>query len=162
MVAGSFGVVTLVGRKGDGRHSLDDYRGLGRERPLLALTLAVFLFAQAGVPLTSGFFAKFYVITAAVDAGSTWLAVVAMLAAVIAAYLYLRIVVAMYMTDDDAEAPASAGAGAASAGARGVTVPFAAGLALLLCLVVTIGVGVWPGVISGSAEDAVPVLVALG
>ena len=51
-------------------HSLDDYRGLGRSRPVLALLLAVFLFAQAGVPFTSGFFAKFYVITAAVDAGS--------------------------------------------------------------------------------------------
>ena len=60
---------------------------------MLARLLAVFLFAQAGVPLTSGFFAKFYVITAAVDAGSTWLAVVAMLSAVISAFLYLRITV---------------------------------------------------------------------
>jgi NADH-quinone oxidoreductase subunit N len=150
-VAGSFGVVTLVGRRGDGRHALDDYRGLGRDRPLLALTLAVFLFSQAGVPLTSGFFAKFYVITAAVDAGSTWLAVIGMVAAVIAAYLYLRIVVAMYMGDAD-EAD----------GAAGVSIPVGAGLALVACLVVTIGVGVWPGAISGAAQDAVPVLVALG
>jgi NADH-quinone oxidoreductase subunit N len=151
MVAGSFGVVTLVGRRGDGRHALDDYRGLGRDRPLLALTLAVFLFSQAGVPLTSGFFAKFYVITAAVDAGSVWLAVIGMLSAVIAAYLYLRIVVAMYMGDAD-EAD----------GAAGVSVSVGAGLALVACLVVTIGVGVWPGAISGAAQDAVPVLVALG
>jgi NADH-quinone oxidoreductase subunit N len=150
MVAGSFGVVTLVGRRGDGRHSLDDYRGLGRDRPLLALTLAIFLFAQAGVPLTSGFFAKFYVITAAVDAGSVWLAVVAMLAAVIAAFLYLRIVAAMYMGDADEPD-----------GAAGIKIPVGAGIALALCLVVTIGVGVWPGAISGAAQDAVPVLVAL-
>ena len=61
-------------RKGDIGNCLDDYRGLSRDRPLLALAFALFLFAQAGVPLTSGFFAKFYVITAAVDAGSTWLA----------------------------------------------------------------------------------------
>ena len=149
MVAGSFGVVTLVGRKGDGRHELEDYRGLGRERPVLALLFSLFLFAQAGVPLTSGFFAKFYVITAAVDAGSTKLAIVAMLAAVIAAFLYLRIVVAMYMTDESApdEAPK-------------VAIPFGAGLALAMCIIVTIGVGVWPGAISNWAQDAVPVLVA--
>ncbi|HEY8548237.1 MAG TPA: NADH-quinone oxidoreductase subunit N [Acidimicrobiales bacterium] len=149
MVAGSFGVVTLVGRKGDARHRLEDYRGLGRERPLLALTLTLLLLSQAGVPLTSGFFAKFYVISAAVDAGSVPLAVIGMLAAVIAAFLYLRIIVAMYMADE--EASAEGGRLAISPGA---------GLALALCLVVTIGVGLWPGAISHWAEDAIPVLVA--
>jgi NADH-quinone oxidoreductase subunit N len=148
MVAGTFGVVTLVGRKGDGHHRLDDYRGLGRDRPVLALVLTLFLFAQAGVPLTSGFFAKFYVITAAVDAGSTPLAIVAMLAAVIAAFLYLRIVVAMYMGDDEAPAEPK------------VAISVGAGIALALCLVATIGVGVWPGLVSGWAEDAIPTLVA--
>jgi NADH-quinone oxidoreductase subunit N len=150
MVAGSFGVVTLVGRTGDGRHSLDDYRGLGRERPVLALALALFLFAQAGVPLTSGFFAKFYVINAAIDAHSVGLAVVAMLAAVIAAYLYLRIVVAMYMepeADGDAAAPSP------------ISVPVGAGIALALCIVVTLGIGVWPGAVAEVAKDAVPALV---
>jgi NADH-quinone oxidoreductase subunit N len=157
MVAGSFGVVTLFARRDDARNNLDDYRGLGSERPVLALVLALFLFAQAGVPLTSGFFAKFYVISAAVDAGSTWLAVVAMLAAVIAAYLYLRIVVSMYMSDDAAE-----GESGAATAATGVTVPVGAALALLACVVVTVGVGVWPGAISETARDAVPVLVAMG
>ena len=85
---------------------------------MLALVFALFLFAQAGVPLTSGFFAKFYVITAAVDAGSTWLAIIAMLSSVIAAFLYLRIIVSMYMEDDgDREA-------------RHIPIPFSAGLAL--------------------------------
>ena len=102
MVAGSFGVVTVVSRRGDVGNSLDDYRGLSRDRPVLAFVFALFLFAQAGVPLTSGFFAKFYVINAAVDAGSTWLAVIAMLTAVIAAFLYLRIIVSMYMSVEDA------------------------------------------------------------
>jgi NADH-quinone oxidoreductase subunit N len=154
MVAGTFGVATLVGRKGDGRHALEDYKGLGQTRPALALTLAIFLFAQAGVPLTSGFFAKFYVITAAVDAGSVWLALIAMLAAVIAAFLYLRIVVTMYMGDAEDESAAAATAG--------ITIPPGAVIALALCLLVTIGVGVWPGVISGAAHDAIPTLVALG
>ena len=57
------------------------------------------------MPLTSGFFAKFYVITAAVEAGSTWLAIIAMLTAVIAAFLYLRIIVSMYMSVEEAGEP---------------------------------------------------------
>ncbi|HLM29978.1 MAG TPA: NADH-quinone oxidoreductase subunit N [Acidimicrobiales bacterium] len=151
LVAGSFGVVTLVGRRGDAHHALTDYRGLARRRPGIALTLTVFLLAQAGVPLTSGFFAKFYVITAAVDAGSTSLAIVAMLSSVIAAFLYLRIVASMFMADED-EAVAGAPIG----------LPFGAGLALAVCLVVTLGVGVWPGLITEPARDAVPVLSELG
>jgi NADH-quinone oxidoreductase subunit N len=152
LIAGTFGVITLVGRTGDNRHDLDDYRGLARSRPVLALTLTVFLFAQAGVPLTSGFFAKFYVITAAVEAGSTWLAVIAMITAVISAFLYLRITVSMYMSDtDEAEA----------VGPR-FSIPLGAGIALAVCLVVTLVVGVWPGSISGLAQDAVPALVAAG
>jgi NADH-quinone oxidoreductase subunit N len=165
MVAGSFGVVSLVGRAGDWRHSLDDYRGLGRTSPALALLLAIFLFAQAGVPLTSGFFAKFYVISAAVDAGSTSLAVVAMLAAVIAAYLYLRIVVSMYMADTYEESAGGDEVTVALASGSGVArihTPAAAGLALGVCLVVTVGLGVWPGAITEVTRDAVPVLVAMG
>jgi NADH-quinone oxidoreductase subunit N len=150
LVAGTFGVITLVGRKGDGLHSLDDYRGLARTRPVLALALSLFLFAQAGVPLTSGFFAKFYVITAAVDAGSTWLAAVAMLSAVIAAFLYLRIAVSMYMADPGEE------------GAPQVAMPAGAMIALTFCVIVTIGAGVWPGAIAEMARDAVPVLTSLG
>jgi NADH-quinone oxidoreductase subunit N len=148
MVAGSFGVVTLVGRKGDIGLSLDDFRGLSRDRPLLALVFALFLFAQAGVPLTSGFFAKFYVIEAAVDGGSTWLAIIAMISAVIAAFLYLRIIVSMYMTtDEDLPEP------------RTIPIPFGARVALALAAVVTLGAGVFPSLLSDKAGDATPVLV---
>ena len=147
MVAGSFGVVAVVSRKGDIGNSLDDFRGLSRDRPVLALVFALFLFAQAGVPLTSGFFAKFYVITAAIDAGSTWLAIIAMLTAVVAAFLYLRIIVSMYMSVEEAAEP------------RTIPVPFAAGLALALCLGVTLVVGLFPGTLSGTAKRATPALV---
>lgn len=157
MVAGAFGVVTLVGRTGDGHHNLDDYRGLASARPLLALVLTVFLLAQAGVPFTSGFFAKFYVISAAVDTGETGLAIVAMLAAVIAAYLYLRIVVAMYMGDTETSAAETEAAGALA----GLKVPVGASLALVLCLVVTLGVGVWPSGLVEVTRDAVPQLMVL-
>ncbi|HEX6167098.1 MAG TPA: NADH-quinone oxidoreductase subunit N [Acidimicrobiales bacterium] len=149
LIAGTFGVVTLVGRTGDGHHSLDDYRGLGRSRPLLALLMTVFLLAQAGVPLTSGFFAKFYVIVAAVDGGSTSLAVIAMLSSVISAYLYLRITVSLYMDEPSEAAPR-------------IAVPAGAGVALAVCIAVTLVVGVWPGLVTEVARDAVPVLTALG
>jgi NADH-quinone oxidoreductase subunit N len=148
LVAGSFGVVTVVGRKGDVGMSLDDFRGLSRDRPLLALVFSLFLFAQAGVPLTSGFFAKFYVVNAAVDAGSTGLAIIAMLTAVVAAFLYLRIIVSMYMTSDD-ELPER----------RSIPIPFGAGLALALSLLVTLGAGIFPSLLSGPAGDATPALV---
>ena len=147
MVAGSFGIVTVVSRKGDVGNDLDDYRGLSRDKPLLALAFALFLFAQAGVPLTSGFFAKFYAITAAVEAGSTWLAVIAMLTAVVAAFLYLRIIVSMYMSAEDADEP------------RTIRVPFAATLALGACALVTLGVGIFPESLANAAKDATPDLV---
>ncbi|MDH3293154.1 MAG: NADH-quinone oxidoreductase subunit N, partial [Acidimicrobiia bacterium] len=99
MTIGSFGVLTVAGRRGDGAHTLDDYRGLATSQPLLAALMGVMLFAQAGVPFTSGFLAKFRVIVAAVDNGSYVLAAVAMLASVVGAVLYLRVVVAMYMAD---------------------------------------------------------------
>ncbi|HEU5084842.1 MAG TPA: NADH-quinone oxidoreductase subunit N [Acidimicrobiales bacterium] len=149
LVAGSFGIATVVGRAGDARHSLDDYRGLARSRPVLALVFSLLLFSQAGVPFTSGFFAKFYAIAASVDAGSYPLAAVAMLSAVVAAFLYLRITVSMWMSDDEAEVPDR----------RTLPVPTGVGIALLLCVVVTLGVGLFPHLLTGPAGDATAVLV---
>jgi NADH-quinone oxidoreductase subunit N len=148
LVAGSFGVVSVVSRKGDVGLHLDDFRGLSRDRPALALVFSVFLFAQAGVPLTSGFFAKFYVVNAAIEAHSTGLAIVAMVTAVVAAFLYLRIIVSMYMASDD-ELPEP----------RTIPIPFGAGLALALCLIVTLGAGIFPSLIADPAGDATAVLV---
>lgn len=150
LVGGSFAIVTIVGRTGDDRHTLDDYRGLAKARPALALVFALLLFSQAGVPFTSGFFAKFYAIAAAVDAGSYPLAAVAMLTAVIAAFLYLRITVSMFLGDvDDADIPER----------RTLPVPVGAAIALVICVVVTLGVGVFPHVLTGPAGDATAVLV---
>jgi NADH-quinone oxidoreductase subunit N len=158
MVVGSFGVVSLVSRRGDSHTSLDDYRGLARREPLLAFVFAIFLFAQAGVPLTSGFFAKFYVLQAAIDAGAWPLAVTAMLTAVIAAYLYLRITVSMYMTedveDDSTQETAQPGRG------RRLPIPFGAGLALAVTFAVTLFVGFLPGSLADTSADAVPTVSA--
>ena len=105
---------------------------------------------QAGVPFTAGCLAKFYVITAAVDAGDTALAVIAMLAAVVAAFLYLRIIVAMYFEDDPA------------VDAAPVRVPAAASVALGVALVGTLLLGIVPGPLTHVATDAVAQLVAIG
>ncbi len=160
MVAGSFGVVALVSRRGDSHTALDDYRGLGRREPVLAFVFTVFLLAQAGVPLTSGFFAKFYVLAAAVDAGYWHLAVIAMLSAVIAAFLYLRIIVAMYMSDEAEDAAeADETAVAAPTGPR-LAVPFGAKLALGLAAAATLVFGFVPGPLASSSRDATPTVTA--
>jgi NADH-quinone oxidoreductase subunit N len=158
MVAGSFGVASVIGRTGDGRHDLADYRGLGRSRPGLALVFAVFLLAQAGVPLTAGFLAKFYVIGAAVEAGRYPLAVVAMLAAVVSAFVYLRVIVAMYFEGPEG-APEGSEETAELSGPR-VRIPAAASVALGLALVGVLVLGIVPGPATQLADDATAELVA--
>ncbi|CAN5660518.1 NADH-quinone oxidoreductase subunit N [soil metagenome] len=141
-VAGSFGVATIVGRTGDNAHALSDYKGLAKRAPLLAFAFLVFLLAQAGVPFTSGFLAKFYVLGAAVDARSYWLALVAMLSSVISAFIYLRIVLTMYGDDADDGAPT-------------FKVPAGARIALIASVVATIGIGIIPGPLWDATKTAV-------
>jgi NADH-quinone oxidoreductase subunit N len=141
MVLGSFAVVTLVGRRGDARHDLDTYRGLAARRPGLALAFTVFLMAQAGVPFTSGFLAKFYVISAAVEAESYALAIIGMLFAAVAAFFYLRVIILMYSPAEDDE------------GHR-IPVPLSSGAALAVTLVFTLVVGLLPGPVIDFARHA--------
>jgi NADH-quinone oxidoreductase subunit N len=131
LTIGSFAVVALVGRHAGGDTSLDAFTGLAKRRPLLAVALTVFLLAQAGVPLTSGFVAKWGVIQAAVEEESYAIAIIAMVAAVVAAYLYLRIMVSSWLR----EGPA---------GKQREPVPVMTGLAVGLAALFTLAVGVWP------------------
>ena len=149
LVIGSFGVLAVVSGEGDRATSLDDLDGLGQRRPALALALTIFLLAQAGVPLTSGFVAKFEVIGAAVEARSYWLAVAAMVTAVVSAFLYLRIVFSMYLGKAAADAPV-------------IRVPRAAAVAIVVALVITVGVGILPGELDTVTRNAIPRLVAAG
>ncbi|HUQ62992.1 MAG TPA: NADH-quinone oxidoreductase subunit N [Acidimicrobiales bacterium] len=142
MILGSFAVITVIGRRGDGSHSIDSYKGLARSSPGLAFVFTVFLLAQAGIPLTSGFLAKFYVISAAVETHSYAIAIVAMLAAVIAAFVYLRLIVVMYMGADSEEAVTRA------------PMPVGTGLALGIALAFTVVVGFLPQVVFDFARDA--------
>ncbi|MGH9222513.1 MAG: NADH-quinone oxidoreductase subunit N [Acidimicrobiales bacterium] len=144
MILGSFGIATIVGRKGDERHSLDDYRGLAKAKPGLAFTFTVFLLAQAGVPLTSGFLSKFYVISAAVEARSYALAIIAMVAAVIATFFYLRVIVTMYMSGEPAEGEER----------PEFPIPMGTGVALGLALAFTLLVGFLPEAVLDFARNA--------
>jgi NADH-quinone oxidoreductase subunit N len=96
MTIGSFAVVTVLGRQGDGDHDLTRYRGLAQRQPLLALSFAVLLLAQAGVPFTTGLWAKLQVVLATVSAGAVPLGVIAMVSAAVAAFFYLRVAILMY------------------------------------------------------------------
>jgi NADH-quinone oxidoreductase subunit N len=103
MTIGSFAIVTVLGRTGDGDHDLTRYRGLAQRQPLLALSFAILLLAQAGVPFTTGLWAKLQVVLATVSAGAVPLAVIAMVTAAIAAFFYLRVAVLMYVSEATGE-----------------------------------------------------------
>lgn len=93
---GSFAVITVVSGLGDSHHDLERYRGLARRQPWLAVPMIIFLLAQAGMPATTGLWAKVYIIEGVVGTpGGDALAVIAMVSAVIAAFFYLRLVLYM-------------------------------------------------------------------
>ena len=142
LTVGSFAVVTVVGRNSGGDTSLDAFSGLAKRRPALALGLTVFLLAQAGVPLTSGFVAKWGVIQAAVEEESYAIAIIAMVAAVVAAYLYLRIMVSMWLREGSTDAASE-------------PVPVMTGVAVLLAAAFTLAVGIYPQWILDAAENVV-------
>ena len=150
VVLGSFGCVTLIGRTGDADHRLSAYRGLAKERPLLGFVFAIFLLAQAGTPLTSGFIAKLSVIRAAAENHSYGLAVTAMLCAVVSAFMYLRIVVSMFMSDSEAGDDAR----------EKIRLPLSASVGLAAAVGFTVLAGVFPGWLLDLARHALP--LALG
>ncbi len=141
LVVGTFGVLTVVGGKGDTDFSFDAFRGLGRRKPLLSFALMVLLLAQAGVPVTSGFFAKFEVIAAAVESERYWVAIVAMLAAVVGAFLYIRVLISMFLQEPDDDADV-------------VIVPRTVGVVIAAAVFVTVLFGVAPGLLDDVAQDA--------
>ncbi len=149
LVIGTFAVVAVVGRTGDGATDLGSFRGLSRQKPWLATALTVFLLAQAGVPLTSGFIAKFGVIEAAVDEHSYALATIAMVSAVIGAFLYLRILISVWLADAEV----------GDEKREAMHIPISTGAAILLCVGFTIYVGVNPEWLIQASDRVVLVAV---
>lgn len=146
MNLGAFAVVSHFANAGERYVTLEDYEGLGRSSPLLAATLTVFLLSLIGIPITGGFFAKFYVFSAAVKANLIWLTIIGVLNSGVGAYYYLRVIVMMYMRESRKEVPVT-------------PVPLALGLALVACLAATLYLGVLPGRVLQYAQDSAQQLV---
>jgi NADH-quinone oxidoreductase subunit N len=105
MNLGAFVVITHLGSEGERYVEMSDYAGLGYRCPLLAGCLSIFLLSLIGIPLTAGFLGKFYAFRAGVQADMIGLVVLAGINSAIAAYYYLRILVAMYMSEPVREVP---------------------------------------------------------
>ena len=99
--AGAFGIVILLSRRGYDAEHLSDFKGLNARSPWFALMMLFLMFSMAGVPPFVGFLSKLYVISAVLDVGATWLAVLMVIASVIGAYYYLRVIWYMYFEDGE-------------------------------------------------------------
>ncbi len=134
MNLGAFVVVSHCANKGERYVSLDDYAGLGNRRPFLAAILVVFLLSLVGIPLTGGFFGKFYIFRAAINADLIWLSVLGLLNSALAAYYYLKVIVVMYMHEAKEEVPIE---------------PLPSGIAatLVLAAAATFYLGIFPGTV---------------
>ena len=137
-----FGASLLDRRDSTSTH----YEGLGRSSPLLAATLTVFLLSLIGIPMTGGFFAKFYVFSAAVKANLIWLTIIGVLNSGVGAYYYLRIIVMMYMRVSRKETPVT-------------PVPFALRVALATCMAATLYLGIFPDGVLQYAQNSAEKLV---
>jgi NADH-quinone oxidoreductase subunit N len=104
---GAFTIVSQLGGTGEKNLSLDDYAGLSQRQPVVAAMLSIYLLSLLGLPVTAGFFGKFYIFKAAVNSHLLWLAVLMGINSVIGAYYYLRVIVVMYMREPSTEAAAA-------------------------------------------------------
>jgi len=104
MSAAAFGMVILLSARGVEAEKLDDFKGLNQRDSWYAAIMAMVMFSMAGVPVFVGFFAKWLVIKAALDAGLLWLAVVAVVFSVVGAFYYIRVVKLMYFDEPVTEA----------------------------------------------------------
>ena len=141
MNVGAFAVVSHFANAGERYVTLEDYEGLGRTSPLLAATLTIFLLSLIGIPMTGGFFAKFYVFSAAVKANLIWLTLIGVVNSAIGAYYYLRVIVVMYMRESRRPVPVS-------------PVPFGLGLALALSIAATLYLGILPNRVLQFAQQS--------
>jgi NADH-quinone oxidoreductase subunit N len=132
MNIGAFAVVSHVSGRGERYQNIDDLAGLGRKQPMMAAMLTIFLLSLIGVPLTGGFFGKFYIFKAALESHLYWLAVLGLLNSAVAAYYYLRILVMVYMHEP----------GEADAATEPLTPGFR--LALILPALGTLFLGIFP------------------
>jgi NADH-quinone oxidoreductase subunit N len=142
MNVGAFAVVSHFANTGERYVNMEDYEGLGRSSPFLAATLTIFLLSLIGIPMTGGFFAKFYVFSAAIKANLIWLTIIGVLNSGVGAYYYLRIIVVMYMREARKVVPVT-------------RAPLSLRVALAACMAATLYLGISPnGVLQYAQESA--------
>ncbi len=105
---GAFGIILLLARKGYEAEEIADLRGLSKKSPWFALLTLFMMMSLAGLPPTVGFYAKLSVLSAVIDAGMPWLAIVAVLFSLVGAFYYLRVVKAMYFDAPADDVPVQA------------------------------------------------------
>jgi NADH-quinone oxidoreductase subunit N len=104
----TIGIFAVLNKMGD--YTFDGFNGLARQQPLIAVIIAIFLFSLAGIPLTAGFVAKFYMLKAVLATGTgLWLVIFSVLMAAVSVYYYFRVIQAMYFRDGQANLQASIG-----------------------------------------------------
>ncbi|MEJ2385430.1 MAG: NADH-quinone oxidoreductase subunit NuoN [Xanthomonadales bacterium] len=108
MSAAAFGMVILLSARGVEAENLEDFKGLNQRNPWYAAIMAMVMFSMAGVPVFVGFFAKWLVIKAALDAGLMWLAIIAVVFSVVGAFYYIRVFKLMYFDEPVSETPIEA------------------------------------------------------
>ena len=146
MNVGAFAVISHFGGAGERRITLEDYAGLGKRSPLLAATLTIFLLSLIGIPITGGFFAKFYVFSAALQANLVGLVIVGVLNSALGSYYYLRIIVVMYMREPRGDEPMT-------------PAPPSLRIALAVTVLATLYLGILPGQVLEYADRAVGALI---
>lgn len=147
MNVGAFAVVSHFANAGEKYVALEDYAGLGRRSPVLAATFTFFLMSLIGIPITGGFFAKFYVLSAVLKSNLVGLAIILVLNSALGAYYYLRIIVMMYMREPRGEVPVT-------------RLPAAAAIAVAVSVLATLYLGVVPGRVLDYAADSARHLVS--
>ncbi len=135
MNVGAFAIIGHVSQKGEKYVAVEDFAGLSQKQPALAAMFTIFLFSMIGVPLTAGFFGKFYIFKAAIYSNLIWLAVLGLLSTAVAAYYYLRIIVVMYFHEP----------GEASS----TSIPPSPGLkmAVQIAAIMTLALGIFPSAV---------------
>lgn len=146
MNLGVFAVIIAVRSPGQERLLLTDYAGLGRQRSVLAVCMAIFMFSLSGIPPTAGFMGKLYIFSAALEGDYPGLAVIGVLNSVVSVYYYLRVVVIMYMSETASPAPL-------------IPAPAAAVLAAVMSVLGTLHLGVFPARLLDLARQSVSAIV---
>jgi NADH:ubiquinone oxidoreductase subunit 2 (subunit N) len=135
-------MLIIVENKSGGSNHIDTFKGLASRHPWLSVFLALFMFSLAGFPPTAGFFAKFYLFAAAVNAGLVWLVIVAVLNSLISVFYYLRPVKAAFFDRIDSED-------------REPVVGYTLGVAIVITVAGTIILGLFPGYFLDLATSSV-------